>query len=140
MATEAAGVVPMTGLPVPEMATQMAAVPVIKTMHRKLVIMEVVMRVVMSEMMQAVTKEPMSEEPVTDESMAETAVETTETMRHGVDLSKGDAEEAGRDDGDRFSQKHQALLARSAGRKTRRYYRPSELRIRELPRSNARHS
>jgi len=98
---KAAGVVPVSRLPVPEMPAQVAAVPVTVIVHGEVVTVVVVvvmpMHVVMSEMLETV-----AEKSMTNESMTET-VRATAAFGRRVDLGKREREYTGRNGGDQLS-------------------------------------
>jgi hypothetical protein len=116
---EAAGVVPMSRLPMPEMAAEMVTVPTV-VMHGEVVavVMAIMMpmHIVMAEMIEAVTEKSVAE------AMPAAA------FGGSVDLSQRDCEQTGRNGGDYLSRKHQMLRGRSQARKA--HYPPSRRQMR----------
>jgi hypothetical protein len=93
---KAAGVVPVSRLPVPEMPAQVAAVPVAVIVHGDVVTVVVVvvmsMHVVASEML----------ETVAEKSMTDEAVRAAAAFGRDVDLGKREREYTGRNGGDQL--------------------------------------
>ena len=101
---EAGRVVPVAGFPVAEMAAQVTAVPMAEIVAGPML----VMKVVVAEMMETMSKKVMADRPV---GKAWTETVTAESPGHGVSLRQRDREENGSSHRNGFSQTHQSLTA-----------------------------
>jgi hypothetical protein len=97
---QAAGVVPVSRLPVSEMPAQVAAVPVAVIVHGDVVTVVVVvvmsMHVVVSEMLETVAEKSMTDEAVTE------GVRAAAAFGRDIDLGKREREYTGRNGGDQL--------------------------------------
>jgi hypothetical protein len=111
--------VPMARFEVPKMAGSPVRIPMIESMRCPVMSMGIVMRV----------RKAMSVTEIAAVCSWAKAVETRTAMCRGIDLSQGDAEEPGRSEGYKFSQKHRCLNAKPTGGRAR-HYPPSARQIR----------
>jgi len=102
---EAARVVPMTGLPVPEMAAELVPVPMVIAMHGEVmpIVMVIVlpMHIVMAEMIESMAVKSMAVKSMAEKAVAE-AVRAA-AFGCSVDLRQRESEQTSRSSGDQFS-------------------------------------
>jgi hypothetical protein len=107
--TEAGRNVPMARFEVSKVAGSPVRIPMIESMRGPVMSMGVVMRV-----RKAMSVMEIAAVCSRAEGWAK-AVETRAAVSRGIDLSRGDAEEPGRSEGYKFSQKHRHLNAKPTG-------------------------
>ncbi len=114
-AAEAGPALPVSGLPMSEMAAKpisvAMSVPMAKAVEGKMMVV-VVVAVMVVEMMKVVrvvmAEEVAATEAVTAKTAAAAETMSAETMRRGVDLSEDEAEDARSNNGANFTRKHRS--------------------------------